>query len=198
MWGGHSCPPPLTLTFPAVVENLRRNNRNGKTQKATSTAPDKSVRPTRTGFTGTRRDRCPHLSSRVKLDSVAPASGRLSGGQDGGGLQTSDLGPTTRLEPRTVKAHIVRVRGLKSEACAHITPFLFNTLHPIQCSIPPLNPRFSPFVDICVCFSHAFNNIRLAQSIRWMALTGVLRVKIVRRAAKQGKPGSAGQLNQAG
>src|SRR5690349_17347334 len=65
--------------------------------------------------------------------------------------------------------------------------FFFNTLQTIQCAYPPLNPQFSPFVDICVCLSHAFNNIKSAQSIRWQTLTGVPQVKVVPKEYKHRK-----------
>ena len=60
--------------------------------------------------------------------------------------------------------------------------FLFNSLQTIQCGIAPLNPDFSPFVDICSSFSLVFNNIKSDQSIRRQTLTGAPRVKVVPRS----------------
>jgi hypothetical protein len=48
-----------------------------------------------------------------------------------------------------------------------IYPFLFNTLRTAQCCIHPLNPRFSPFIEIGSCFPRVFNRITVGKSIRW-------------------------------
>jgi hypothetical protein len=40
VWGGHSCPPPLTLVFEAF---------RSQQQKSTSKSADKSARPTQLG-----------------------------------------------------------------------------------------------------------------------------------------------------
>ena len=50
MWGGHSCPPPLTLLWKLLSPFQTVHCRY---QRSTSTAADKSVRPTRqNAFTG--------------------------------------------------------------------------------------------------------------------------------------------------
>src|SRR6266851_6780633 len=56
VWGGHSCPPPLILTF---VPHFEPSVHKSQLLNSTANAPDKSVRPTqsRRPYNGARRAR---------------------------------------------------------------------------------------------------------------------------------------------